>query len=62
MGSPRTFWNDLQPDEFSWLSNVDPNLPHPRWAQTHERLLGTGWRVPTLPYNGYGAQVASLYA
>ncbi len=59
---PRTFWNDLQPDEYSWLSNVDPNQPHPRWAQTHERLLGSGRRVPTLPYNGYGDQVASLYA
>ncbi len=59
---PRTFWNDLQPDEYSWLSNVDPHQPHPRWAQTHERLVGSGDRVPTAPYNGYAAQVAGLYA
>ena len=59
---PPTFWNDLQPAEYSWLSNVDPHTPHPRWAQTHERLLGSGERRATQPYNGYGESVARLYA
>jgi sulfoxide reductase catalytic subunit YedY len=59
---PRTFWNDLYPDEYSWESNVDPAVPHPRWSQATERLLGSGDRVPTQPFNGYGEQVARLYA
>ncbi|RMG16611.1 MAG: protein-methionine-sulfoxide reductase catalytic subunit MsrP [Planctomycetota bacterium] len=58
---PPTFWNQLQPDEYSWLSNVNPEVPHPRWSQKTERVLGTGARRPTLPYNGYGEQVARLY-
>jgi len=58
---PRTFWNDLAPDEYSFLSNVDPTVPHPRWSQASERLLGPDTRVPTLPYNGYEPFVASLY-
>lgn len=58
---PRCFWNDLYPDEYAWLSNVDPTVPHPRWSQATERLLGSGDRVPTLPYNGYGDLVARLY-
>lgn len=59
---PRTFWNDLYPEEYSWESNVDPAVPHPRWSQATERLLGPGDRVPTQPFNGYGEQVARLYA
>ncbi len=59
---PSTFWNDLQPQEYDFLSNVDPAVPHPRWSQATERMLGTDERVPTLPYNGYGDWVASLYA
>lgn len=59
---PRTFWNDLYPHEYSWESNVDPAVPHPRWSQATERLLGSGDRVPTQPFNGYGEQVARLYA
>ncbi len=58
---PATFWNDLAPDEYSFQSNVDPTVPHPRWSQATERLLGPDTRVPTLPYNGYGAQVGRLY-
>ncbi len=58
---PRTFWNDLAPDEYSFLSNVDPKVPHPRWSQATERVLGTDERVATLPYNGYAEQVARLY-
>lgn len=59
---PHTFWNDLQPREYPFLSNVDPSVPHPRWSQATERLLDTGRRIPTLPYNGYADLVASLYA
>ena len=58
---PGTFWNDLYPSEYSFTSNVDPLTPHPRWSQATERLLGSGERVDTLPYNGYGEHVAGLY-
>ncbi|MFQ5689702.1 MAG: protein-methionine-sulfoxide reductase catalytic subunit MsrP [Gemmatimonadota bacterium] len=59
---PATFWNDLAPDEYGFLSNVNPEIPHPRWSQATERIVETGERVPTLAYNGYGEWVASLYA
>jgi sulfoxide reductase catalytic subunit YedY len=58
---PRSFWNDLAPNEYSFLSNVDPDVPHPRWSQATERDIGTGLRIPTLKYNGYGEFVQSLY-
>lgn len=58
---PATFWNDLAPDEYGFVSNVDPAVPHPRWSQATERLIGTGERVPTLPFNGYGEWVAAMY-
>jgi methionine sulfoxide reductase catalytic subunit len=58
---PRSFWNDLAPSEYSFLSNVDPDIPHPRWSQATERDIGTGLRIPTLKYNGYGEFVQSLY-
>ncbi|MBS1912488.1 MAG: protein-methionine-sulfoxide reductase catalytic subunit MsrP [Bacteroidetes bacterium] len=58
---PRTFWNDLAPNEYSFLSNVNPAVPHPRWSQASERLIDTGQQVDTRPYNGYGEFVASLY-
>ncbi len=58
---PRTFWNDLAPNEYSFLSNVDPKVPHPRWSQATERVIGTDERIATLPYNGYAEQVAKLY-
>lgn len=58
---PPTFWNALAPDEYGFYSNVNPARPHPRWSQETERDIGTGDRIATLPYNGYSAQVASLY-
>lgn len=58
---PATFWNDLAPREYDFWSNVNPEIPHPRWSQATERLIDTGDRIPTLPFNGYGQQVASLY-
>ena len=58
---PPTFWNDQQPDEYGFTSNVDPEVPHPRWSQARERMLGTDEMRDTLPYNGYGEWVADLY-
>jgi sulfoxide reductase catalytic subunit YedY len=59
---PKTLWESLAPNEYPFESNVNPNVPHPRWSQATERVLGTNSRVPTLMYNGYGAQVGRLYA
>ncbi|MEE9211090.1 MAG: protein-methionine-sulfoxide reductase catalytic subunit MsrP [Phycisphaeraceae bacterium] len=58
---PPTFWNTLQPHEYDFLSNVNPHVPHPRWSQATERLLGTNDRRPTLFLNGYANDVAKLY-
>ncbi len=57
---PKTFWETLQPAEYPFESNVDPLVPHPRWSQATERLIDTGTRIPTQPYNGY-REVAALY-
>ncbi len=59
---PGTFWSDLQPLEYPFLSNVEPDVPHPRWSQATETDIGTGDRFPTRPYNGYADEVAKLYA
>ena len=63
---PPTTWNELAPEEYGFYSNVNPAVDHPRWSQAHERLLNSNSifpkTVPTLPFNGYGEQVASLYA
>jgi len=58
---PKTFWNDLAPNEYGFFSNVNPKVPHPRWSQATERVIDTGKRIPTLAYNGYGEFVANLY-
>lgn len=58
---PGTFWNKLEPREYGFFSNVNPNNPHPRWSQASEEVLGTGQRVPTQIFNGYGEWVAQLY-
>lgn len=58
---PPTFWNDLQPLEYSFFSNVNPNVPHPRWSQASERLIGEERRVASQLFNGYGEWVGSLY-
>lgn len=59
---PVSFWEQLQPTEYGFWANVNPEVPHPRWSQAHERLLGSNERVPTKLFNGYGEYVASLYA
>ena len=58
---PVTFWEKVQSAEYGFWANVNPEVSHPRWSQASERVLGTTKRVPTLLYNGYGEQVASLY-
>ena len=58
---PKTFWEALGPSEYGFWANVNPAVPHPRWSQATERVLGTDERVRTLPFNGYGEQVAGLY-
>lgn len=59
---PETFWHKLQADEYGFWANVNPAVPHPRWSQATERVLGTDERVPTLIWNGYGEYVADLYS
>ncbi len=58
---PKTFWEAIQPAEYGFWANVNPEVSHPRWSQATERVLGSGERVPTLLYNGYAEQVAHLY-
>lgn len=58
---PATFWETIQASEYGFWANVNPSVPHPRWSQASERMLGTNERVPTKLFNGYGEQVADLY-
>ncbi|MCC7118347.1 MAG: protein-methionine-sulfoxide reductase catalytic subunit MsrP [Anaerolineales bacterium] len=58
---PNTLWNTAAPNEYGFYSNVNPDVPHPRWSQATERRIGEFNRRPTLPFNGYAEQVASLY-
>lgn len=64
---PPTAWNLAIPNEYGFYSNVNPARDHPRWSQKQERRLGGGFlgqgtMINTQPFNGYGAQVASLYS
>ncbi len=59
---PVNFWQTLQASEYGFWANVNPDVPHPRWSQAQERLLGSDEPRPTLLYNGYGEFVAGLYA
>jgi methionine sulfoxide reductase catalytic subunit len=58
---PVTFWNTISSNEYGFYSNVNPNVDHPRWSQTTERRIGEVSRRPTLMFNGYYDEVASLY-
>ena len=61
---PPTSWNKSQPSEYGFYSNVNPEVSHPRWSQASERKIGGGLfspRIPTLMFNGYEDEVASLY-
>jgi sulfoxide reductase catalytic subunit YedY len=59
---PRTTWNVVAPREYGFYANVNPEVDHPRWSQARERRIGELRRRPTLMFNGYADQVASLYA
>jgi len=63
---PANSWQKSAPNEYGFYSNVNPSVDHPRWSQATERRLGEDGlfsrRRPTLMFNGYGEQVASLYA
>jgi sulfoxide reductase catalytic subunit YedY len=59
---PRTTWSRFAPDEYGFYSNVNPDVPHPRWSQASERRIGELGKRPTQLFNGYGAEVAHLYA
>ena len=61
---PPATWNVINPREYGFYSNVNPGVDHPRWSQATERRIGGGLfagRQPTLMFNGYEAEVASLY-
>jgi methionine sulfoxide reductase catalytic subunit len=58
---PKGFWEAMQPAEYGFWANVNPEVTHPRWSQATEEVLGTRERVPTLLFNGYGEFVADLY-
>jgi sulfoxide reductase catalytic subunit YedY len=58
---PSTLWSTASPNEYGFYSNVNPNVPHPRWSQSSERRIGELARRPTLMFNGYEKQVAYLY-
>jgi len=58
---PKGMWEKLQSAEYGFWANVNPAVPHPRWSQATEEVIGTGDRVPTQIFNGYGEYVAGLY-
>ncbi len=63
--APRTAWAIAAPEEYGFYANVNPAVDHPRWSQASERRIGDGLfaqRHPTLPFNGYASDVASLYS
>jgi sulfoxide reductase catalytic subunit YedY len=59
---PMTTWAMAAPREYGFYANVNPEVDHPRWSQARERRVGEFLKRPTLPFNGYADQVASLYA
>ena len=64
---PETAWSRAAPTEYGFYSNVNPDVPHPRWSQASERRIGESGglfapRRKTLPFNGYGSEVGQLYA
>lgn len=62
---PPATWNMMQPNEYGFYANVNPEVDHPRWSQKSHRMIGAGLfarKRPTLKFNGYGEEVAALYA
>jgi methionine sulfoxide reductase catalytic subunit len=58
---PVGYWEKLQGAEYGFWANVNPEVPHARWSQANEKMLGEEENIPTLLYNGYGEYVADLY-
>jgi len=58
---PISSWMQAGPEEYGFYANVNPAVDHPRWSQAKERRIGDFFKRPTLPFNGYAEQVASLY-
>ena len=58
---PVSFWEEIGGGEYGFWANVNPEVPHPRWSQATERVLGSDERVPTQLFNGYGEYVTHLY-
>ena len=58
---PQSLWMSAAPNEYGFYANVNPEVSHPRWSQASERRIGEVGRRPTLPFNGYAEEVASLY-
>jgi len=58
---PNSLWMLAAPNEYGFYANVNPAVDHPRWSQSSERRIGEFFRRKTLPFNGYGEQVAHLY-
>ena len=58
---PISFWEQIAGNEYGFWANVNPQVPHPRWSQSTEQVLGTKERIPKQIYNGYGDFVAHLY-
>jgi sulfoxide reductase catalytic subunit YedY len=59
---PATLWSTIAPNEYGFYANVNPEVDHPRWSQASERRIGELSRRPTLMFNGYAEEVASLYS
>ncbi len=59
---PTTFWNSIMPREYGFWANINPAVPHPRWSQAKEDMLGSNESRPTMLYNGYAEQVGHMYS
>ena len=59
---PTSTWTKAASNEYGFYRNVNPSVDHPRWSQAKERRIGEFFKRPTLMFNGYGDQVASLYS
>ena len=57
----RSTWNIVNPREYGFYANVNPEVDHPRWSQAKERVLGKFFKQPSLSFNGYEAEVSSMY-
>jgi len=58
---PETFWHKIAPSEYGFFSNINPEIPHPRWSQAMEQMIPDGDWIPTMKYGGYGDYVAKMY-